>query len=102
MLGLAAPNDGFQQAACDSVIIGISLLLLILPRLGAGGVAPCGLRELDLPRFRAPQTSLSDVVRGIRCARPDDFAELGLDGYRVDLETAELVLARCWVRHCGL
>src|SRR5580698_8379534 len=27
MLGLVAPNDGFQQAACDSVTIGVSLLL---------------------------------------------------------------------------
>lgn len=35
MLGLIAPNDGFQQAACDSVLIGIALLLLIIPRISA-------------------------------------------------------------------
>ncbi len=33
MLGIAAPNEGFQQAACDSVIIGVAFLLIILPRL---------------------------------------------------------------------
>jgi hypothetical protein len=36
MLGLVAPNDGFQQAACDSVAIGISSLILVLPMIGAG------------------------------------------------------------------
>jgi hypothetical protein len=35
MLGLVAPNNGFQQAACDSVTIGISFLLLIVPRMSA-------------------------------------------------------------------
>ncbi len=33
MLGVAAPNEGFQQAAADSVIIGVAFLLIILPRL---------------------------------------------------------------------
>jgi hypothetical protein len=33
MLGVAAPNEGFQQAADDSVTIGIAFLLIILPRL---------------------------------------------------------------------
>lgn len=33
MLGLVAPNDGFQQAACDSIMIGVSLLLLVLPNI---------------------------------------------------------------------
>jgi hypothetical protein len=32
-VGLVASNDGFQQAAGDSVAIGIAFLLLILPRL---------------------------------------------------------------------
>jgi hypothetical protein len=35
ILGLVAPNNGFQQAACDSVTIGISLLLMVLPRISA-------------------------------------------------------------------
>lgn len=33
MLGLVAPNDGFQQAACDSIVIGISLLVFVLPNI---------------------------------------------------------------------
>jgi hypothetical protein len=33
MLGIAAPNEGFQQAACDSVTIGIAFLLIFLPKL---------------------------------------------------------------------
>jgi hypothetical protein len=35
ILGLVAPNEGFQQAAGDSVIIGIAFLLIVLPRLEA-------------------------------------------------------------------
>ncbi len=50
MLGIVAPNEGFQQAAGDSVAIGIAFLLLVLPRLEA--TAGRGLRRLrshDLP-----------------------------------------------------
>jgi hypothetical protein len=33
MLGIVASNNGFQQAACDSVIIGGAFLLIVLPTL---------------------------------------------------------------------
>ena len=33
MLGIVAPQDGFQQAACDSVMTGLAFLIVVPPAL---------------------------------------------------------------------